>query len=266
MSYGSISKPSNESYVGSYTLLSTERDSIAKLPAKLSFEQGSGLGVAYGAAYGMLENANNTKRLTADSRVLVLGGATAVGSFAIELARLYYGVNYVAATCSPGSAEYVKGYGATETINYRVADLSAEFKKFVQQKGEKFDLILDCVGGYDAIRVSNDILKHCSSGSSYISLIGDTPASGSYANAMMSSMSSLPRVILRSMFGKWCGINYVFFMASRGKWTEAAYEIFKIPGMQVPIDSVYVLQDVKTAWAKVDSTKARGKVIVKMQA
>lgn len=264
--YGSILRPSDQSYVGTYTLLSTERDSIAKLPPKLSFEQASGLGVAYGTAYELLERANNAKALTADSRILVLGGATSVGSFVIELAKLVYNVKHVAATCSPSSADYVKEFGATDTINYRVPNLSAEFKKFVKQRGEKFDAILDCVGGYDALRVSGDILKPSSQGSSYLSLMGDTPPASTYGGTMMNAITSLPRVLLRNKIGKWYGINYAFFMLSRGKWTDAAYEIFDIPGMRVPIDSVYPLTDINSAWDKVDSTKARGKVIVNMQA
>lgn len=264
--YGSVVKPSNERYVGSYTILSTEKDSIAKIPPKLSFEEASGLGVVYGTAYELLERANNDKQLTADSRVLVLGGATSVGSITIELAKLFYGVKHVVATCSPTSADYVKEYGATDIINYRVNDLSAEFKKYVEKQGEKFDTILDCVGGYDALRVSNDILKPCSEGSSYYSLMGDTPPSDSYARTMVNALTNIPRMIMRTKLGKWYGINYAFFMVSRGKWTEAAYEIFSIPGMRVPIDSVHSLKDIQTAWDKVNSTKARGKVIVKMQA
>lgn len=265
--YGSIYRPSDLSYVGTYTLADLDRgDSLGKLPPKLSFEQASGLGVAYGTAYQMLERANELKPLTAESRVLVLGGATSVGTFVVELAKYVYGVKQVAATCSPTSAEYVSGFGG-EPINYRVNNLSEEFQKFVKnQGGAKFDAILDCVGGYDALRVSNDILKPSTEGSSYISIIGDSPPAHTYAATMIGSLTSIPRALFRTFFGKYYGINYSIFLLTPGKWTDEAYKIFDIPGMRVPVDSVTPLKDIQTAWEKVDSTKARGKVIVKMQA
>lgn len=264
--YGCIYRPSDLSYVGTYTLADLDRgDSVGKLPPKLSFEEAAGLGAVYGTAYQMLERANDLKPLTADSRVLVLGGATSVGTLVIELAKYYYGVKQVVATCSPTSAEYVQGFGA-ETINYRVENLSAEFQNFVKsQGGAKFDAILDCVGGYDALRVSNDILKPSSEGSSYISILGDAPPAHTYAATMLGAITSMPRSLFRSSFGKYYGINYSIFLLTPGKWTDEAYTIFDIPGMRIPIDSVTPLKDIQTAWEKVDSTKARGKVIVKMQ-
>lgn len=261
--FGVVKRPSERSFVGSYTLVDINATGcLGKLPPSLSFAEGAAIPIVYGTAYEMLKFADNLKPLNASSKVLVLGGATSVGTFAIELAKKVYGVEDVVATCSPSSAEYVASFGA-RTLSYKVPDLSAELQNFVKKEGFKFDTIVDCVGGYDALRVTNDILKPSTEGSSYSTVMGDTGPSGTYGQTVVNALKSLPFMIFRALFGKYYGINYLVEMLKPGPWLTDATTIFAIPGMKVPIDSTYPLEDVKTAWNKVDSTRARGKVLIK---
>lgn len=262
--YGVIGRPSERHFVGSYTLVDTSLGGLGKMPPSLSFAEAAAIPVVYGTASEMLKYANNLKPLNASSKVLVLGGATSVGTFAIELAKKVYGVEDVVATCSPSSAEYVASFGA-RTLSYKVPDLSAEFQNFVKREGFKFDAIMDCVGGYDALRVTNDILKPSTEGSSFVTVMGDTGPADTYAQTIVNALKSLPFMVFRSLFGKYYGINYSVVMLKPGPWIPEATQIFAIPGMKVPIDSTYPVEDVKVAWNKVDSTRARGKVVLKFQ-
>jgi len=75
--------------------------------------------------------------LKAGQRVLVHAAAGGVGSFAVQLAR-NAGAE-VFGTASPGNADYVRGLGATEVIDYRKAD-------YTRHAG-RFDLVFDLIGG-----------------------------------------------------------------------------------------------------------------------
>ncbi len=76
----------------------------------------------------------------AGGRVLVHGGAGGTGSFAIQLARLA-GAR-VAATCSPGNADYVRGLGAERAID-RHGDIAAPVRDWAPAG---VDLVVDTVG------------------------------------------------------------------------------------------------------------------------
>jgi NADPH:quinone reductase-like Zn-dependent oxidoreductase len=76
-------------------------------------------------------------RLAAGHRVLIHGGAGAVGEFAVQIAR-WRGA-HVIATCSAANTDFVRALGAHETIDYR----AAAFEKVARG----IDLVFDTVGG-----------------------------------------------------------------------------------------------------------------------
>ena len=76
-------------------------------------------------------------RLAKGNRVLVHGGAGAVGQFAVQIAR-WRGA-HVIATCSSHNEAFVRGIGAHETIDYRAAPFDKEL--------DGVDIVFDTVGG-----------------------------------------------------------------------------------------------------------------------
>ncbi|MDQ7809803.1 zinc-binding alcohol dehydrogenase family protein [Amycolatopsis sp. A133] len=97
---------------------------LVPIPEHLSFEQAAVLpmGVAI-AATGLFEAGQLALELPGPDApqrpesVLVWGGSTTVGSNAIQLAR---GAGYrVVTTASPRNADYVRGLGAEEVVDYR---------------------------------------------------------------------------------------------------------------------------------------------------
>jgi NADPH:quinone reductase-like Zn-dependent oxidoreductase len=108
-------------------------DIVARKPARLSHAEAASAPIgALTAWQGLFSRAN----LRAGERVLIHGGAGAVGSYAVQLARIR-GAEVVA-TASARNINFVKGLGASEVIDYRVS-------KF-EDRGE-FDIVFDTVGG-----------------------------------------------------------------------------------------------------------------------
>lgn len=83
-------------------------------------------------------------RLAAGESALVHGGASGIGTVAIQLGRARGATMYATA----GSAEKctaVLGLGATAAINYREQDFVAEIRRLTAERG--VDVVLDMVGG-----------------------------------------------------------------------------------------------------------------------
>lgn len=102
---------SNNGSYGSYVVASPE--TMAKIPAALSFDQAAALPIAGGTAYqAIIDNLSVKKGET----VLVQGGAGGVGLFAVQIAKVQ-GAKVIA-TASPSHHELLKKMGADKVIDY----------------------------------------------------------------------------------------------------------------------------------------------------
>jgi NADPH:quinone reductase-like Zn-dependent oxidoreductase len=111
-----------------------DRESIVPMPANLSFEEGAAVMHAGVCAWICLVE---TAQLQAGMRVLVQGGAGAIGGLAIQLAR-HLGAQVVA-TCRSANADYVSALGAHDVIAYDRDDFA--------RTAHRFDVVLDLIGG-----------------------------------------------------------------------------------------------------------------------
>jgi len=112
---------------------SRQRDLAAK-PASLSFEQAAAVPVSGMTA---LQGLRDVGHLQGDQQVLVIGAAGGVGSFAVQLARLFGA--HVTAVCSTAKSDLVRSIGAEEVIDYTREEVDA--------RGPRFNLVLDTAGG-----------------------------------------------------------------------------------------------------------------------
>ena len=79
----------------------------------------------------------------ADSPILIWGGASSVGQFAIQILQ-YYGYTNILATASRKHHDKLQRLGAKELFEYNDADV---VKSLTQAGGESgIPLILDCIG------------------------------------------------------------------------------------------------------------------------
>ncbi len=118
---------------------------VVRKPAKLSFVEAAALMHAGVCAWIALEE---TAGLEAGQRVLIHGGAGAIGGMAVQLAR-HRGA-FVAATCAARNTAFVRSLGADLAIAHDRADFA--------QTLEPVDIVLDLIGG-EVHRRSYPVLK-----------------------------------------------------------------------------------------------------------
>ncbi|HYD60513.1 MAG TPA: NADP-dependent oxidoreductase [Noviherbaspirillum sp.] len=124
---------------GSYAEYAAVRqDSVVRMPDNLDFAQAAAVPTPALAAWTALFDEGG---LQPGQKVLVHGGAGAVGSFAIQFAR--HAGAQVAATCSAGNANYVRERGCALSIDNRRQDVQAVLREWAP---EGVDMVLDAVG------------------------------------------------------------------------------------------------------------------------
>lgn len=107
---------------------------LAPKPERLSFEEAATIPVpALTAWKALIEDG----QVSAGQRVLILGAAGGVGSFAVQLAR-WKGADVIV-TGSPDNADFLRALGAETVIDYR--------SQAFEQELRDIDLVLDAVGG-----------------------------------------------------------------------------------------------------------------------
>ncbi|OGM47372.1 alcohol dehydrogenase [Aspergillus bombycis] len=84
-------------------------------------------------------------------KVLVWGGASAVGAFAIQLLRASH-VD-VTAVCSARNFDYVRGLGASHVIDYGAGDVVAQ----VKAQGLSFGVVFDAISSQETCTACLDI-------------------------------------------------------------------------------------------------------------
>ena len=122
----------------------TQPQSIAPKPRRLSHSEAASVPIAALTAWqGLFDRA----KLQAGERVLVQGGAGAVGTFAVQLAHRHGA--HVIATTSMRNLGFVKAMGADEALDYHVVPF--------EERVRDIDVVFDTVGG-DTLRRSWGVL------------------------------------------------------------------------------------------------------------
>ncbi len=163
-------------------------------------------------------------QLQRGQRVLIHAAAGGVGTMAVQLA--YHTGAYVIATSSTANHELVKSLGAHEVIDYRTQD-------FTQVRD--IDLVLDTIGG-ETLNRSWTVLR---------------PGG---------RIASLVEFDIKPQ-GK-CEGEFVFFASARPFLSEATRQ-FQAGQLQIVMDSIFPLDEARSALEKLATGHARGKVLVR---
>jgi len=108
-------------------------DNLAPKPANLTFEQAAAVPTS---AFAALQGLRDSGQVQAGQKVLIIGAAGAVGSFAVQLAKAF-GAD-VTGVCSTTQVDLVRSIGADDVIDYTRDD--------VTDGTRHWDLILDTAG------------------------------------------------------------------------------------------------------------------------
>jgi NADPH:quinone reductase-like Zn-dependent oxidoreductase len=107
---------------------------LGKMPENISFAEAAAVPIGGMAALDLLLKG----KIEQAKHVMIIGACGSVGSFALQIARIFGA--YVAAVCSSSKIKTAKELGADQIIDYQTQSLSSS--------GIKYDLIFDSTGKY----------------------------------------------------------------------------------------------------------------------
>jgi NADPH:quinone reductase-like Zn-dependent oxidoreductase len=208
-----------------YAVIST--DSIARKPAKLSFEQAAGVPLAAVTAWKALIEVAALQR---GQRVLIHGAAGGVGSAAVQIAAARGA--YVIATASEKNHAFLKSIGANETIDYN----AMRFEDVVHGA----DVVLNTVD-VDIARRSLGTLKP---GGIMVTVAGAVPTEQCAAVQVRCGAPS-----------RKTGLPIGQLLAEVGKLADAGQ-------FAINVDAQFPLDRVADAWALSRAGHTRGKIVL----
>ncbi len=171
--------------------------------------------------------------LAAGKRVLIVSASGSVGSAAVQIAKAAGA--QVTGVCSAVNREMVLGLGADAVIDYLTQDYTL--------LGERWDMIMDCVGSEHFGRAKSSLTPD----GRLLQVVGDLPQ---MLQAMTTRWSS-KRVVFGDAGGAVSDLEELARLAEAGKYRPV-------------LDSVYSLDDVRAAHARVESRRKRGNVVLRI--
>ena len=211
-------------------------------PANITFEQAASVNIAGITA---LQAVRDKGKVQAGQKVLINGASGGVGTFAVQIAKLF-GAD-VTGVCSTRNLEMVRSLGADHVIDYTKEDFA---------KGDqRYDVILD--------NVPNHSLSECrrvlTPQGKYVMIGGGGPNDNRW-------IGPFGRLIQALVISPFVSQKMGMMMAELKKSDLAILGDMMQSGKVKPvIDRTYKLSDVPAAIAYLEEGHARGKVIITVE-
>lgn len=201
---------------------------LALKPTNISFEAAAAVPVA---AYTALQGLRDKGQIKAGQKVLINGASGGVGTFAVQIAKSY-GAE-VSAVCSGRNLELVRSIGADYVIDYTKEDFT--------QNGKQYDLIFDTIGN--------------------LSLAGCRRALSAEGICSVAGFTSLGHLFETILFGG-KKIGMMAIAEPNKKDLLILKEMLENGKIVSVIDKTYPLSQTPEAIRYLETSRARGKVIV----
>ncbi|QRV89387.1 Zinc-binding dehydrogenase [Ceratobasidium sp. AG-Ba] len=194
-------------------------------------------------------------------KVLILGASGGTGIIGVQMAK-HFGA-HVVAVCSGKNAEFVKAHGADELIDYTTQDIvSAAISR------GPYTVVYDCVGGTKLIPHLTILLARKpslepASPGVYITIVGDK-TSREQIGGFVTYLSS-PAMMTRTFMGA-LGLGPRYYCVDFTTGEEEVGALLKLSAEQqikpVIDGKAFGRSQVRDAYAKLESGRAKGKVVV----
>ena len=207
---------------------------LIKKPENVTFEQAASAPIA---ALTALQGLRDKGRIGAGQNVLINGAAGGVGTFAVQLAKLF-GAD-VTGVCSTANINLVRCIGADRVIDYTQNDFTTT--------RQRYDIILDCVGNR-SLSACRRVLNPTGT----LVLVG----------APDRATAILTRTMGALFWSRFATRKVIFFIARMNKEDLTMIGEFMAAGKVTPvIDKRYSLSEAVEAFRYVEKGHARGKVV-----
>ncbi|KAF4548963.1 Zinc-binding dehydrogenase-like protein 5 [Elsinoe fawcettii] len=176
-------------------------------------------------------------------RVVVLGGSSATGMYMVHLARLRGWT--VLATCSGRNTPFVREMGADRVVDYTATSVPDAVREFAP------DAIMDCVGGTECLGLAKR----------YVTIVGDKTSRANMGGAATYLWN--PQMVIRSWLGR-LGLGNSYECVNLEVKSELLEEALRLEQEKIVVDSVFGFGEVREAFERLNTGRARGKVVVKV--
>lgn len=257
--------------MSNYVKINSDSWLFTKIPDTVSLKDAGGFALSYMTGYTLL---HEYVKIDKSSKILILGGGTVAGLYTLQLLQNHFGIHdVITVESSKTDALYAEKFPNLKisSVNYdKVDSVTDEISKIISDRfqGEKFDLILDCVGGNEFIGNISQYLKINKTNykaSGYLTIVGDKifDYNGYILDTLRVVGNSIVRRVLHRIF------NYGF-----------TYELillkFDLDNLNlgvklldekkiVPLyDSIYPIENFKEAVEKLSTHHAKGKIVIEL--
>ncbi len=216
--------------------------SVTLKPANVSFEQAAG---AYVAGVTALQALRDGVAIGPGQKVLINGASGGVGTFAVQIAKAM-GAE-VTAVCSTRNVDLVRSLGADHVVDYTTADFT--------QTGQRYDVVMDNVANRPVL----DVRRILKPEGRYLLVGGGGPDANPWIGAFVAPLKAW----FISLF---VDQDLKFFLSHGGQ--EDLIELARLmeEGKVSPVvDRTYRLDEIQEAMRYLETGRARGKVVLKME-
>ena len=223
--------------LGTFAEYATARvDRLAHKPSNLSFEEAATVPTTGCTA---LQGIRDVGKVTAGSRVLVIGAAGGVGSFAVQIAKTLGA--HVTGVCNTSTIDLVRSIGADEIIDYT--------REEIVDGTRRFDVILDTAGNREASYLRGALTSK-----------GTLVIAGGEGGGKWLGMGRVMRAKLLSLFVGQKMTNYL--ARPNAADLDALKQLIERDEVKPAVGARFSLSDVPTAIGELGSGHGRGKVVI----
>ena len=205
-------------------------------PANISFVQAAAVPVSGCTA---LQAVRDRAKVQSGQRVLVIGAGGGVGTFAVQLAKLFGAA--VTGVCSTSKVELVRSIGADRVVDYTREDFAG---------GDRYDAILDTAGNRSLSR-----LRRALTPNGTLVIVG-----GEGGGRWLGGFDRQLRAQVLSVFGHHKMGTWISTQP-RGD-LEALRELLEAGKVTPVVDRTFPLSEVADAIRYLRDGRARGKVVI----
>ncbi len=223
---------------GAFAEYATARpDKVAPKPANLTFEQAA---TAPTSGCTALQAVRNKGKVVPGQRVLIIGAAGGVGSFAVQIAKAFEA--HVTGVCSTTKVDLVQSIGADDVIDYTRDDFA--------ETGKRYDVVLDIAGNRSISQLRRALDRRGT-----LVIVGGEGGGRWFGGIDRQLRASMLSPFLSQKLG-------TFVAKANGEDLVVLKDLIEAGKVTPVIDKTYPLSEVPEAIRHLEEGHARGKVVI----